>query len=127
MPKRKDPAYIARAERRAERSAGYISPTEIPEVPTVAAYFKQRLGADLEPDESERDPSHPASPYHPDFHIDTGCGVECRAAIDAAAEMLVHLANAYGEPGNAEHPKGPGLRAAVVDAARNVVICYVYG
>jgi hypothetical protein len=97
-----------------------------PRVPTVAEYFKQKLGAELEP-EAERDRTHPASPYHPAFHIDTGCGVECRAAIDAAAEILVHLANAYGEPGNRQHPKGPPLRAAVVEAARNIVLCYVYG
>lgn len=97
-----------------------------PAVPTVAAYFQQKLGAELEP-EGERDPSHPASPYHPGFHIDTGCGVECRAAIDASAEILQHLASAYGEPGNAQHPKGPPLRASVVEAARNIVLCYVYG
>jgi hypothetical protein len=97
-----------------------------PAVPTVGAYFEQKLKAELEP-VSEREPREPYSPYHPDFHIDTGCGVECRAAIDAAAEILQHLANAYGEPGNREHPKGPELRRHVVEAVRNVVICYVYG
>lgn len=96
-----------------------------PAVPTVAEYFQTKLRADLE-HVSERDPAHPASPYHPEFTIDTGCGSDCRAAIDAAAEILMHVMNAYGEPG-AEHPKGPVLRAAIVDAARNVVRCYVYG
>lgn len=101
------------------------SPTRLT-FPTVAEYFKQRLGAPLE---DEPEPAEVYSPSHPDFHIETGCGVECRAAIDAAAEILVHLTNAYGplEPGGREHPKGPPLRAAVVDAARNIVLCYVYG
>lgn len=97
-----------------------------PAVPSVGVYFEMKLGAELEP-KAERDPKHPASPYHKDFHIDSGCGVECRAAIDASSEILSHLANAFGEPGNREHPKGPALRAAVVEAARNVVLCYVYG
>lgn len=97
-----------------------------PPVPTVGAYFEQKLKAELEP-VSDREPGEVYSPYHPDFHIDTGCGVECRAAIDAAAAILSHLANAFGEPGNREHPKGPALRASVVEAVRNVVICYVYG
>lgn len=97
-----------------------------PVVPTIAAYFTQKLGEELEAP-AQRDPAHPASPYHPDFHIDTACGIECRAAIDASAEILQHLANAFGEPGNREHPKGPAMRAAVVEAARNVVLCYVYG
>lgn len=97
-----------------------------PAVPTVAAYFKQKLGEELEP-EAERDRTHPASPYHPGFHIDTGCGCECRAAIDAAAEILQHLSNAYGEPGNRQHPKGPVLRASIAEATRNIVLCYVYG
>ncbi len=103
-----------------------------PAVPTVGEYFKQKLGAELELAELGHDVSaeyrkHPACPYHPDFHIDTGCGLDCRSAIDAAADMLRHLAYAYGEPGNRELPKGAALRASVIDAARNVVICYVYG
>jgi hypothetical protein len=93
-------------------------------VPTVAAYFEQKLGAPLEKNPK---PAEVSSPSHPDFHIDTGCGAECRAAIDASAEILQHLSNAFGEPGNRMHPKGPPLRAAVIEAARNVVLCYVYG
>lgn len=96
-----------------------------PPVPTVAAYFLAQLREELQP-ASERKPRAEHSPYHPGFHIDTGCGTECRAAIDAAAEMLGHLANAYGEPG-ADHPKARPLRASVVEAARNIVLCYVYG
>lgn len=103
-----------------------------PAVPTVAEYFRQRLGSELELAELGHDTSpeyrnHPASPYHPEFTIETGCGSDCRAAIDAAAEIMLHLANAFGEPGNREHPKGPALRAAVVEATRNIVLCYVYG
>jgi hypothetical protein len=97
-----------------------------PAVPTVGAYFEQKLREPLQP-VSEREPQYEHSPYHPSFHIDTGCGCECRAAIDAAAEILQHLANAYGEPGNREHPKGPELRKHVAEAVRNVVLCYVYG
>lgn len=98
-----------------------------PKVPTVGEYFRQRLGAELETVDLVDGEIPGYSPYHPEFTIETGCGVECRAAIDAAAEILVHLANAYGEPGNVQHPKGPALRASVVEAVRNVVICYVYG
>jgi hypothetical protein len=111
MPKRK-PAAVAAAPALA--------------VPTVAAYFKQKLGSELELDASERDPKHPASPYHPEFTIETGCGVECRAAIDTAAAVIDHVSAAFGEPGR-EHPKGPVCRGAVVEAVRNVVLCYVYG
>lgn len=118
MAKRKDPAYIARAEARAEQAKP---------VPTVAAYFRQRLGAELEPDRAR--PDSVASPYHPDFTIETGCGTDCRAAIDAAGEILAHVVNAFGPlPGDARaHPKSHQLRASIVDAARNVVLCYVYG
>lgn len=99
-----------------------------PPVPTVGAYFQQKLKADLQP-ESEREPDQPHSPYNAEFHIDTGCGVECRAAIDAAAEILAHVVNAFGPlPGDARaHPKSHQLRASIVEAARNVVLCYVYG
>jgi len=99
-----------------------------PAVPTVAAYFQQRLGAPLEETVDIVDGEIPGySPSHPEFTIETGCGCDCRAAIDASAEILQHLSNAFGEPGNAMHPKGPPLRLAVVEAARNVVLCYVYG
>lgn len=98
-----------------------------PTVPTVAEYFKRKLGAELDPGNTR--PDSMGSPYHSHFTIETGCGVECRAAIDAAAEILAHVVNAFGPlPGDARaHPKGHALRASIVDAARNVVLCYVYG
>lgn len=107
-----------------KRNPAPAAATAAPALPTVAAYFLSKLGAELE---NPAEPDQPYSPSHPDFHIETGCGVECRAAIDAAAEILQHLSNAYGEPGNRMHPKGPPLRASVVEATRNIVLCYVYG
>lgn len=99
-----------------------------PAVPTVAAYFLQHLGEELQP-ASEREPKAEHSPYHPSFHIDTGCGVECRAAIDAGAAMLSQIRTAFGPlvDGTREHPKGAQLRVACVEAVRNVVLCFVYG
>jgi hypothetical protein len=62
--------------------------------PSVAAYFEQKLGAEL-PNPftggATTDKKHPASPAHPEFHIHTGCGIDCRAAIDAAALVLAYL------------------------------------
>jgi hypothetical protein len=62
--------------------------------PSVADYFEQRLGAKLppaHPGETELDREHPASPAHPDFHIETGCGEDCKEAIDTAAALITHL------------------------------------
>ena len=96
------------------------------DVPSVAAYFQQKLGEVLEQD---ADPTNEADPSHPEFTIETGCGVECRAAIDAGAEVLNHLRSAFGplDGDSTEHPCSPPLRAGVVDAIRNVVLCFVYG
>lgn len=61
--------------------------------PSVADYFEQKLGAKLpaHPDDDDLDREHPASTAHPDFHIGTGCGRDCKSAIDAAAVLLTHL------------------------------------
>lgn len=110
-----------------ERALENVASSLTASVPTVAQYFQQRLKAELEPDRSR--PDSIGSPYHPGFTIETDCGVECRAAIDAAAEILAHVVNAFGSlPGDVRaHPKSHALRASIVDAARNVVLCYVYG
>lgn len=62
--------------------------------PSVADYFEQRLGAKLppaHPGETELDREHPASPAHPEFHIATGCGEDCKHVIDAAAPLISYL------------------------------------
>jgi hypothetical protein len=91
--------------------------------PTVAAYFFAKFGEHLETN-AESDPGHPASPAHPEFTIETGCGEDCRMAIDAAVALIDHIKTAFGE-------ERPDLVAAIVDSApksvRGVVRCYVYG
>jgi hypothetical protein len=62
--------------------------------PSVADYFEQRLGSKLppaHPGETELDREHPASPAHPEFTIETGCGEDCKKVIDAAADVLKYL------------------------------------
>jgi hypothetical protein len=62
--------------------------------PSVADYFEQKLGAKLppaHPGETELDREHPASPAHPEFHIETGCGEDCKLVIDTACELLAFL------------------------------------
>jgi hypothetical protein len=61
--------------------------------PSVADYFEQRLGAKLppHPDDDDLDREHPASPAHPEFHIGTGCGEDCKHVIDAAAPLISYL------------------------------------
>jgi hypothetical protein len=62
--------------------------------PSVADYFEQKLSAKL-PNPftggDTIDKTKESSPAHPDFHIHTGCGVDCKAAIDAAAMVLPYL------------------------------------
>lgn len=62
--------------------------------PSVAEYFEQKLSAKL-PNPftggDTVDKTNEASPAHPDFHIYTGCGIDCKAAIDAAASVLEYL------------------------------------
>jgi hypothetical protein len=93
--------------------------------PTVAAYFLEKLGAALE---AKPEPGQPYSPSHPDFNIESGCGEDCKAAIDAAAGMLSRNRIAFGPiEGSPEHPRGAEIREEIVDAARDIVLCYVYG
>lgn len=145
MPKRKDPPHIARAEARAERSKEteflrpvsaamvkraqraqeMLKPTPaaplrieaVPPFPTVAAYFAARLGDELET-EREQEPDKEYSPYHPLFHIETGCGLSCRDAIDSAANLIRHQKAAFDDDETV---------ATIVDACRQIVRCYVYG
>lgn len=84
----------------------------MPYCPSVAAYFRQKFGAALEAD---ADPTDVNDPSHSEFTIDTECGNCCRVAMDAFAAMLA-LADQHS----------PRMREIVVDAARNVVLCYVY-
>lgn len=89
--------------------------TEAP--PTVAAYFLDQLGAPLE---VESDPSHPASPAHPEFTIETGCGEDCKQAIDNAAAIIDHIHLAFGND-------RPDLVRAVQITTASLVECLVYG
>jgi hypothetical protein len=84
---------------------------------TVAAYFERVLGAKLEPGKPHCPPEHAASPSHPSFTIDTACGEECVAAIDAAAPLQGHARLAFGERYDAQ----------LIDITRHIVLCYIYG
>lgn len=78
--------------------------------PSVADYFEQKLGVKLppaHPGETELDSEHPASPAHPEFHIHTPCGLDCKLVIDTAALILMNLA----DPRLVDH------EAAVIHAA----------
>lgn len=85
--------------------------------PTVAAYFAARLGDELQTG-SEQQPEFEHSPYHPSFHIDTGCGLSCRDAIDSAANLIRHQRAAFGDETAIE---------LIVETCRQIVLCYVYG
>lgn len=91
--------------------------------PTVAAYFLARFGVHLETAD-ESDPEHPNDPANPEFTIETGCGEDCRMAIDTAMDLINLVKSTFGND-------RPDLVAAIVDstpeAVRDVVICYVYG
>lgn len=93
--------------------------SETPRPPTVAAYFEAKLGREFELPEGY-DAKHVSSPTHPDFHIETGCGVECKAAIDAAAGLQAHVRKAYGE-------HRPEMLIEIAMLTNEVVNCYVYG
>lgn len=86
--------------------------------PTVAAYFELVLSRPLA-DPQRRDPPHVANPSHPSFHIETGCGVECKAAIDACAAFVEHVRAAFGEETIEEEE--------IITNCTAVVLCYVYG
>lgn len=61
--------------------------------PSVATYFADQLGYSL-PLADDDEGIKPWSPAHADFHIETGCGIECKKAIDAAAELMRHVREA---------------------------------
>lgn len=63
---------------------------------------------------------NPASPAHPDFHIETGCGSDCKDAIDAAAVTIKYIRKGFGDD-------RPELIADVVKACAEVVRVFVYG
>ncbi len=89
--------------------------------PTVAAYFAARLGRSLIDPQSRTATAkrHPASPFHPNFHIGTGCGVDCKATIDAAEAFVVHVREAFGDATDEE--------SKIVEIAEAVVLCLVHG
>lgn len=80
-------------------------------IPSVADYFEQALGSKLlNPFTGEALDKYPTwSPAHPDFNIHSGCGIDCRAVIDAAAAVLVFLRSDTETPEN--------VSAALVGAA----------
>lgn len=87
-------------------------------LPTVAAYFENRLGMPLVVMVGATEPT-PDSPAHPAFHIGTGCGVACKRAIDVAAELLELL-----EPDGIATPQD---RARIVMMTAALVRTYVWG
>lgn len=97
-----------------------IPPTDEPRPPSVAAYFAARLGRPLaDPQTPKRGAPPSFSPYHPHFHIETGCGVKCKAAIDACAAFVEHVREAFGPDSDDEFK--------AVEICASVVLCYVYG
>lgn len=81
-----------------------------PSVDTVGGYFRQALGPKLS------DPQDLAST----MPIDSPCGRDCVAAIDAAASLLRHRRQALGEDND-------GVRLQVEHLAKEIVLVYVYG
>lgn len=89
--------------------------------PTVDEYFKLHFGVGLDlDDEARAEPIPVHSPAHPEFTIETGCGVDCKRAIDAAVALVAHVRAAYGED-------RPDLIRAIRMTCNEVVCCYVYG
>lgn len=89
-------------------------------IETVAEFFQRKLGEPLEhPDHPHCPPDHPASPAHPEFTVETGCGEPCAAAIEAYARVL----GAWEAPARV----GRCNRAALVQLAREQVMEYVFG
>lgn len=73
----------------------------------VSEYFRQVLGgATLGTD------SH-------GFPLDSGCGEDCRRAIDASHAFLIYVRNAFGVNSKAGD--------MVIDACRRTVLCYMHG
>lgn len=85
--------------------------------PTVVEYFEDRLGIPWPYPVNKKEP---ASPSHPDFHIETPCGRDCANAIDAAVEAIRHVRKAFG---NEERE----LVGQITQACSAIVRCYVYG
>jgi hypothetical protein len=87
---------------------------ETPPPMSVERYFRAQLGENCCRDEADRawlDRSIP---------VDSPCGADCKAAIDAAAALLTHVRAGFGND-------RPNLAGAVIEAARQVVIVYAFG
>ena len=87
--------------------------------PTVAQYFADQLGGPLILASGD-DGTAEWSPAHVDFHVGTGCGVECKRAIDAAAAFISQIRETFGDD-------EPELVEDVRAACDRVVCCQVYG
>lgn len=87
--------------------------------PTVAQYFADQLGGPLILASGD-DGTQEWSPAHVDFHIGTGCGVDCVATIQAAAAFIAQIRATFGDD-------EPELIESVRAACDRVVCCMVYG
>lgn len=85
---------------------------------SVADYFHHKLDSPLEPKPPEPIPVY--SPHHPEFHIMTGCGVECKRAIDAAHELI----SCSVEAGFVVLPLS---RTSLIEHTKAIVEVYVHG
>lgn len=94
-----------------------INLAEESRTPTVVEYFARELDAAWPYPVNVKEPSSPA---HPDFNIRSGCGIDCKDAIDAAADALKHVRKAFGDDRKE-------LETAIIHACAEVVRCYVYG
>jgi hypothetical protein len=112
-----------RVDERVTSSQGKLSHSdfsiELLNPPTVADYFAEKLGAPLppaHPGETELDRKHPASPAHPDFHIQTGCGEVCKVAIDTAARLIENLQVLFADaPARVHSPASAEAENAALD------------
>jgi hypothetical protein len=74
----------------------------------IFEYFEQQLG---------RAPNDETLKELP---VDSGCGDDCKAAIDSAHALIGHIDNAFGDD-------EPDLKANVRYTAERVVQCYWRG
>jgi hypothetical protein len=88
--------------------------------PSVAAYFAAKLGRPLVDPQSRtaHDRKQPWSPFSPEFHIETGCGADCRAAIDMAAAFAALVRDSTADADDL---------AKLIEICESTVLCYVYG
>jgi hypothetical protein len=77
----------------------------------VHVYFKRKLG-------ELTDSSRHWKPVN--IPVDSPCGKECVAAIDAGAELIRHLRAAFGE-------QSGGDRQQIIDMVDNVCEVYICG